>query len=132
MMARPKSQTLTPLEIEIMKILWTEPEATVEAIRHELERNGRPLALPSIRTMLGILQKKGYVARQAAGRTFLYRARVSREEAQTSILKDVVDRAFEGSALGLVAALLRRNLVSKKELNQVKELLKKHEEDEHS
>lgn len=127
-MARSKSQTLTPLEMEIMKILWKAPGATVEELQRELDLTGRPLALPSIRTMLGILENKQYVGREAAGRAFQYSAMVSRAEAQRSILKEVVDRAFDGSALGLVAALIDRKLVSKKELKQVKELLAKHEE----
>lgn len=127
-MARAKSQTLTPLEMEIMKILWKAPGATVEAVQRELEAAGRPLALPSIRTMLAILQNKDYLRREAEGRTFHYHPTVSGEEARGSILKEVVDRAFDGSALGLVAALLDRKLVSKKELRQVKDLLARHEE----
>lgn len=101
-MARARSQTLTRLEMEIMKILWQAPGATVEALQRELETAGRPLALPSIRTMLGILLDKGYLRREAEGRTFHYHATVSREEARGSILKEVVERAFDGSVLGLV------------------------------
>ena len=63
-MPRPASKQLTELELTIMRTLWARPggEGTVESIREALETAGRPLALPSIRTMLTILMKKGYVS----------------------------------------------------------------------
>lgn len=126
-MARRKTRTLTELELEIMQIVWKYEEVAVEDIRQALKKEGKPLALPSIRTMLGILQDKGYVARRAEGRRHLYRARVPQEKAQESILKDVVERAFDGSALDLVAALIDTRLVSRKDINEVRRLIQQAE-----
>ncbi|GAG18841.1 unnamed protein product [marine sediment metagenome] len=126
-MARRKTRTLTELELEIMHVVWREGEATVEVIRRALEKSSKPLALPSVRTMLGILQDKNYVTRRPVGRGYAYRAVVSQDQAQKSIVKDVVDRAFEGSALDLVTALIGGKMVSKKDMDRVKQLIGEHE-----
>lgn len=126
-MARRKTRTLTELELEIMQVVWKQQEAAVEDIRRAFKAMGKPLALPSIRTMLGILQEKGYVTRRADGRRFVYRARVAQEAARESILKDLLDRAFDGSALDLVAALIDTRLVSKKDIDEVTRLIRRAE-----
>lgn len=126
-MARRKSGTLTDLELEIMQVLWREGETTVEVIRGLLDRRGRSLALPSVRTMLLILQEKGYLTRRRAGRCFFYRPVVSEDQAHKGLLGDLINRAFEGSASQLIAALVNNRLVSKKELRRVKVLIEQHE-----
>ena len=123
-MARPKSRTLTDLELEIMQILWASGEATVPKVAEALTEAGRPLAQPSIRTMLSILQKKGYVTRRAAaGRGFAYRALVSQDEAQRHTVKTVVERVFGGSPLDLVSTLLRDNIISRKDIAKVQRMI---------
>ena len=98
-------------------------EATVKDISDRLSRDGHPLALPSIRTMLSILQKKGYVKRRREGRGHVYRAVVSGEQARRRILRDIIERAFDGSASHLVAALVNGEMVSKRELAKARRLI---------
>ena len=126
-MARRKKRTLTELELEIMQIVWQQGEVTVKALCEKFERSDRPLALPSIRTMLGILQDKGYVKRRPFGRGYAYSATVSADQARTSILKDIIERAFNGSASTLVTALVNSDMVSDGELKKVRQLVKQHE-----
>jgi len=126
-MARRKSRTLTELELEIMHVVWGCEETTVDAIEQTLGKNGRPLAPPSIRTMLGILQEKGYVKRRRDGRGFAYRAVVEAGQAEKSILKDLVDRVFDGSASNLVAALVSQGMVGKDDLAEARKLIAKRE-----
>ena len=122
-MARRRSRTLTELELEIMRIIWKRGETAVEDIRQALDEAGAPLALPSIRTMLAILQEKGYLTRRAEGRHHLYSASVSEHQAQKSILKDIIERAFDGSAMDLVSALVDTRMVSKKDVGEVKRII---------
>jgi len=122
-MARRKTRTLTTLELEIMHVIWRNGRTSVEAIRQALAKTSKPLALPSIRTMLGILQEKGYVTRTRKGRAYLYRPVVSAEKAKKRILDDVIERAFDGSAWSLVAALVDSRTVSAKELEKIRELI---------
>ncbi len=127
-MARRKSRTLTELELEIMQVVWGESEVTVEAIADALEKAGRPLALPSVRTMLGILQDKNYIKRRRVGRGYAYRAIIPADQAKTRILKDVINRVFEGSASSLVAALVSQGMVGKDDLAEARRLVRRHEE----
>ena len=128
-MARRTSRTLTELELEIMQVVWEQGEVTVEGLIEAFGKAGRPLAPPSFRTMLGILQDKGYVTRRRTGigRTYAYRAVVSADQAQKRILKDIVARAFDGSALSLVAALVNTGLVSPRELEKIRRLIRRRE-----
>jgi len=128
-MARRKTRTLTELELEIMQVVWKHGEATVEEIRRALDAENKPLALPSVRTMLSILQSKGYVTRREDGRRHVYRPRVSQDRARKSILKDVVERAFEGSALDLVAALIDTRMVSMSDVDEVWRLIRQARKD---
>lgn len=123
-MVRRKSKTLTELELEIMQIIWRTQEATVEDIRKVLKESGRALALPSIRTMLGILQDKGYVTRRRLGRGHAYRAVVEAKQAEKTILQDVIDRVYDGSAANLLAALLSQGMVRKGDLADARDLIR--------
>ncbi len=122
-----RRRPLTELELEIMQIVWKHGEVTVKDLFEALREAGRPLALPSIRTMLSILQDKGFVKRRPAGRGHAYRATVSAHEGRRRILKDIIERAFEGSASSLVTALVNGELVSEKEIEEVKHLIEQHE-----
>ena len=73
--------------------------------------------------MLNILGKKNVVERKPEGRRFLYVASVQKEEAAGEFLEDMVDRVFEGSASGLVAALLQRSDLKDGEREKVRRLL---------
>jgi len=123
-MARRRNRTLTELELEIMRIVWAVEEATVGDLSEALEDAGRPLALPSIRTMLGILQKKGYVKRRRVGRGYIYRAAVPAGQAKKRILRDLIDRAFDGSASNLVAALVSEGMVGPDDLARARQLIR--------
>jgi BlaI family transcriptional regulator, penicillinase repressor len=126
-MARRKSKTLTELELDIMHVVWKQEGVSVEEIRRSLDEAGRPLALPSIRTMLSILQDKGFVERRPEGRGFLYSAVVAEDAAKKNILSDVVERAFDGSAFDMVAALLDSRMVGKKDLDRVRRMIAERE-----
>lgn len=122
-MARTASKHLTDVELRVMKVLWDHGETGVDEIQEGLEAAGHPLAQPSIRTMLNILGKKKMVARRQEGRRFLYRAAVEREAATGEFVEDMVERVFEGSASGLVAALLQKGDLSPDERKRVREML---------
>jgi predicted transcriptional regulator len=126
-MPRKKARTLTELELRIMQVVWQHGEISVQGVQEALKKQGKPLALPSIRTMLSILQDKGYVARRRDGRAHLYTAKIARGDAQKRILRDIVKRAFRGSAAGLVAALVEADLVGDDELEDIRRLIEERE-----
>ncbi|MEM7600725.1 MAG: BlaI/MecI/CopY family transcriptional regulator [Verrucomicrobiota bacterium] len=115
---------LTELELQIMNIVWKcEDEISVEEIQKTLDAEGRPLALPSIRTILKILQKKNYLQRRSEGRKHLYSPVISETQGKQGILNHLVEKAFAGSSFDLVASLLRSDMVKKGDIDRVKVLL---------
>ena len=69
-MPRPRSENLTPLELEIMHVLWAEGPANVQIVQQHLPRQ---LAYTTVQTMLNILHRKGKVKRTLKDRAYIYR-----------------------------------------------------------
>lgn len=103
-MGRTPSTTLTDPELRIMRVLWSRPEATNQEIVAAI--TDRPLARNTVMTTLGVLERKGYVAHRAEGRTFIYRAIVAEDAVRGTALESVIRRFFDGSAKQLVVKLL--------------------------
>ncbi len=123
-MKKTPPPALTSLELALMQIIWQQQDTSVEDLRQKLAADGHPLALPSVRTMLAILQRKGFVERRLAGRAYVYNAIIAAADFQQGFVRDLLQRAFNGSAMGLVTALLNGELLSRQELAQVKKMIK--------
>jgi len=126
-MARPKSPTVTDLELEILQVLWARDGATVPEVVSDLAASGKVLAQPSIRTMLRILQRKQFVERVPAPRGYVYLALVTREQTQRNVVQSLVSRVFQGSALDLVSAVLRGDMISRKDIAKVQRMIREKE-----
>ena len=129
-MVRKKTNTLTPVELEFMQVIWDRGEATSEDMRADLKEQGRDLTGGSVRKVLSILHDKGYVTRTRDGRAYLYRPAVPREEANSKMLRDLLKRAFDGSAAHMVAALLDSRDVDREEIDEIKKMLSERAEEE--
>ncbi len=126
-MARRKSTTLTEAELEIMQIVWEQGTATAESVRKRLANTP---AESTVRTMLRILEEKGYLTHTVDGRTFVYQPKVEKEQASQAILSDVLNRVFGGSSALLVKSLLSSEQVSAREMNEIRRLIEEGEENE--
>jgi BlaI family transcriptional regulator, penicillinase repressor len=109
-------QTLTPLELEIMQVLWENGASTVSEVIPKLKAE---LAYTTVQTMLMVLLRKGKVKRTQEGRAFRYRPVVSRERASGSAVEDLVRRMFGGSAEALLMAMVDTRQISAKELERL-------------
>ncbi len=109
-------QTLTPLELEIMQVLWENGASTVAEVIPKLKAE---LAYTTVQTMLMVLLRKGKVKRTQEGRAFRYRPVVSRERASGSAVEDLVRRMFGGSAEALLMAMVDTRQISAKELERL-------------
>ena len=107
-MARRKtsSHSLTPLELQIMQVLWREGASNVQHVQQNLPA-GTELAYTTVQTMLNVLERKGRVQRTLKGRAFDYCAAVSEEKVLGHALRDLIDRMFGGSSEELVMSLLK-------------------------
>src|SRR5712671_2090752 len=119
-MARRKSEHLTPLELEIMHVLWETGPANVQSVQQHLERE---LAYTTVQTMLNILQRKGKVKRTLKDRAYFYRPVVSRSQVVSQHMSDIVERLFGGSAENLVMSLVETKHLTRQKLERLHRLL---------
>ena len=130
-MSRRKNpeQPLTPLELEIMNVLWRTGPANVQAVQAQLE--ARELAYTTVQTMLNILHRKGKVKRQLQDRAYLYRPVLSRKKAVKQAVGDMLERFFGGSADSLVLNLVETRHLTPEKLAQIQKLLERQREEPH-
>ncbi|HXI24629.1 MAG TPA: BlaI/MecI/CopY family transcriptional regulator [Pyrinomonadaceae bacterium] len=126
-MARRKTEHLTPLELEIMHVLWESGPANVQSVQQHLERE---LAYTTVQTMLNILHKKGKVKRVLKDRAYEYAPVVSRSHVTRQHITDLIDRLFGGSAESLVMSLVETKHLTPKKLARLQKLIKEQEEKE--
>ena len=125
-MARTKSENLTPLELEIMHVLWAEGPANVQTVQQHLARE---LAYTTVQTMLNILHRKGKVKRTLKDRAYVYKAVVSRSQVVGQHMSDIVDRLFGGSAESLVMSLVEMKHLTPRKLARLQKLLEENREE---
>ena len=121
MPGRKSEQPLTPLELEIMKVLWETGPANVQTVQARMK--GRELAYTTVQTMLNILHRKGKVKRQLKDRAYRYRPVFSRRKAVTQAVGDMLDRFFGGSADSLVLNLVETRQLTPERLAELHKLL---------
>ena len=122
-MPRRKSpeQTLTPLELEIMNVLWETGPAKVQTVQARL--TARELAYTTVQTMLNVLERKGRVKRQLKDRAYIYRPVFSRQKAINEAVGDMLVRFFGGSADSLVLNLIETRQLTPEKLAEIQKLL---------
>ncbi|HYC58665.1 MAG TPA: BlaI/MecI/CopY family transcriptional regulator [Thermoanaerobaculia bacterium] len=116
------AEQLTPLELEIMKILWESGPASVQEVQQRVQAR-RELAYTTVQTMLNILVRKGRAKRTLVDRAYRYRAAISREKALGNTLRDVVHRMFGGSAEALVLSLIETRQLTPETLQRLNDLI---------
>jgi BlaI family penicillinase repressor len=124
-MTRSKTENLTPLELEIMHVLWETGPANVQSVQQKLKRE---LAYTTVQTMLNILHKKGKVKRTLKDRAYFYKPAVSRKQVVSKHITDVVDRLFGGSAESLVMSLIETKHLNPAKLARLQKLVAEAEE----
>jgi len=122
-------QPLTPLELEIMNVLWETGPANVQTVQAHIQ--GRELAYTTVQTMLNILDRKGKVKRRLKERAYVYRPVLSRQRAVTQAVGDMIDRFFGGSADSLVLNLVETRHLTPEKLAQIQKLLERAREEQH-
>lgn len=117
-MARPRSESLTKRESQIMEVLWSGEPQTAEQVRAALPDDPHD---SSVRTLLRILEAKGYVAHETRGKAYLYRPAVPREKAQRRAIRGILTHLFGGSAESLVLRLLEDEQITPDQLDEIRQ-----------
>lgn len=120
---KPKvEKLLTEVELEMMNALWKRGSGTVNDVI-QLLSSDRKLAYTSVSTMLRILEQKGVVESEKAGRGHVYTPKLKKEEYEKKSLQHLVTNVFEGAPSQLVQRLLEVEALSEEELKAIKRLL---------
>lgn len=128
-MARERIKgVLTKLELEVMRAVWgtgAGPELTVREVAERLNVGRRkPLAYNTVQTVLNILREKGVMrVRQGEGRAHVYQPKVTREQATSSMVGELVERLFDGDVQPLLLNLVGREELSRAELEKLRGLI---------
>jgi BlaI family transcriptional regulator, penicillinase repressor len=124
---RPKTLTLTPQELAIMKVVWQRDQATVRDV-YETLRERRQVAYTTVMTMMKILEDKGYLKKSREDRAYVYRPSRPRQQVVGAMVRDFVDRVFDGAASGLLLHLARNGKLTKAERQKIRQLIDEMEE----
>ena len=119
---RKPHPTLTPQELAIMKVVWRKDEATVRDV-YEALRETRPIAYTTVMTMMRILQEKGYLTKVLHERAYVYRPAKPRQQVIGGMVRDFLDRVFDGASDALLVHLARDNKLTPKQRRIIRQLL---------
>jgi BlaI family penicillinase repressor len=122
---RPKSTTLTANELEMMRIIWRhDAPVTVRDVYEEL-RQRRAIAYTTVMTSMKTLEQKGYLKATQQDRAYLYRPAKPKQQVIRSMVREFVDRVFNGSAGPLVAHLVEDDRLTEADLREITRLMGK-------
>jgi BlaI family transcriptional regulator, penicillinase repressor len=115
---KPKASTLTPQELEIMKVVWQKGEASVRDVYEQLLER-RKVAYTTVMTMMKVLEGKGHLKKRLEDRAHVYRPTRPEAAVVGSMVREFVDRLFDGAAQPLLVHLVRDRRLSRKELEDL-------------
>jgi predicted transcriptional regulator len=126
---KQNSRRPTDAELTILQVLWDRAPTTVREV-YKILNNGRNVGYTTVLKLMQIMTDKGLVERDENCRPQIYRPCLPREQTERQLIKDLVDRAFGGSAKRLVMQALEEKKASPSELAQIEKLLNKLERGE--
>jgi BlaI family transcriptional regulator, penicillinase repressor len=119
---RRKSSTLTAQELEIMKAIWSRGQATVREV-HDTLREHRTVAYTTVQTMMNILETKGHLKKEPGDKAQVYVPVRPQQAVVKSMVREFVERVFDGSARPLLVHLLNEKGLTERERKELQRLL---------
>ena len=105
-----------------MKVIWRKGSATVRDV-YETLRTGRALAYTTVMTTMNILETKGFLEKSRVDRAFRYTPARSRQQVMGAMVRDFVNRVFDGAAQPLLLHLATSEALSAKERSELRKLI---------
>jgi BlaI family transcriptional regulator, penicillinase repressor len=114
------TQLPTEAELEILNILWADGPSTVRDVH---TRSQKDTGYTTVLKQMQVMAEKGLLERSERFRSHVYEPRIAKEKTQQRLTRNLVQRAFDGSAKNLVLGALSSQKVSPAELAEIRELL---------
>ncbi len=121
-MAKQQLPALGAQELAIMKVIWRLKDVSVREV-YETLRERRPVAYTTVMTMMNTLETKGYLKKELDGRAFRYRPAVPERRVVTKMVKEFVERVFDGSTAPLLTHLVTSTDLSDEERQELRRLI---------
>jgi len=121
-----KTNRPTTAELEILSVLWEKGEATVREV-HEVIDARKPTAYTTVLKFMQIMDEKGLVERDRSSKAHIYRPTLPEGDTQTTLVTDLLEKAFHGSALRLVQQVLETKPATEQELKEIRKLIREAE-----
>ena len=118
---------LTPHELAIMKVVWQSERSTVRDV-YETLRQTRPVAYTTVMTMMRILEEKGFLKKSLVDRAHVYRPTKPRQQVVGALVREFIDRVFDGAPDRLLLHLAKDNALTDKQRRAIKQLIEEVEE----
>jgi BlaI family penicillinase repressor len=113
----------TDQELEILKVIWQLGPSTVREVYRELSKH-RKIAYTTVLTMMGILERKGHLKKSAGERAYLFRTAKPQAQVTAGMVKEFVNRVFNGSTKPLLVHLVEDKGISAEELAELETLVR--------
>lgn len=113
----------TAAELDLLQVLWPLGAATAKQVHQQVQQQRPEVTYATVLRLMQIMHTKGLLTRDESERSHVYAPAQAQESLQSNLLKDLVQRAFSGSAKALVLAALKSG-ISKKERDEIEQLLK--------
>ncbi len=120
---KPKQSVPTNQELEILKVVWQRGPSTVREVFQDLLKQ-RKIAYTTVLTMMGILEQKGHLKKKAGEKAYVYTAAKPQAQVMDGMVKEFVNRVFNGSAKPLLVHLVEDQGISSEELGEIEALVK--------
>jgi BlaI family penicillinase repressor len=120
---RPSKSTLTGQELEIMKEVWRLESATVRQV-YEALLERRRIAYTTVMTMLNILEHKGFLKKRQEERAYVYSPAQPQKQVVGSMVREFVNRVFNGSAEPLLLHLVEDQHLTEKDLEEIRKSIR--------
>src|SRR6266542_4379917 len=124
---RSPDPTLTVRELAIMKVMWRLGHATVRDVYEVLLENRR-IAYTTVMTMMNVLEKKGYLKKEPHERAYRYRPARPERMVISSMVREFVNRVFDGASRPLLLHLVKDNRLTNREREELSKLIDETEE----
>jgi len=115
----------TKSELEILQVLWQYGPSTVRFVNDQLNKTKREVQYTTTLKLMQIMAEKGLLKRDESQMKHIYSAAEEESKTKNLLLNRFIDAMYNGSAAKLMMQLLSSKKTSKKELEQIRELLDK-------
>jgi BlaI family transcriptional regulator, penicillinase repressor len=123
-----KNREPSRLEMQVLSVLWQRGASTVREVM-EVMPDGKTRAYTTILSVMQVMEKKGLVSHDTEGNVHIYKAKISQQKVTGPLLRGLVRQVFGGSAATVLQHLLAEERISREELNEIKEIIARHEEE---